>query len=371
MAERLKETVRYADLTDYDYPRCSHNGFYSDCANDFVRKNRLSGSKEQMVTDMLFSGHLHYLKMTGEPEACELWERTLRDFENCNTHICLPDDPEQWITDEERDFYIESGDVNKVMPRIKQAIKEIPPRMTLSVKHRSMEIIQFWEWWEGKVMIVTAHRRGQLQTQGGEQINMERIKKDQQYRNRFRDDQIDLLAGTCWAGASHGIELDPDPKQESDHFMAGFRLLSGRGNDKDYEDSVNRAGMIAFTYLLFMSRPAEDVHVSRDPNWTPKKLHKKQIRRGVVEQKEPQKIRLYVPKRRVITDPDAVLTESSTGSKQQEHERQGHWRTYRDGRRIWIETYTAGDNRLGTKLRPKVIEIVPRRKDYSHKQAPK
>ena len=361
--------IRYPTIPDYDYPRCSHNGFFAECKNDMTRRVKLSGSKSDMVQQVLFTGHLHYLNVTGELEASSVWERQLEDYgRKCHAHICLPDDPEQWISEQERALYVENKKMEPIWNRLEPVVNSLPQRMTLSVKKKSMRILQFWEWWEGSIVIITAHRRDSLERADGTSINLERLKKDERYRNTFNPDQLDLLASGCWAGMSHGIEIQPS--NETNSLMTAFPLLKTKaGNDKNYTDSVDRAAMIAVIYLLFMSREPEDFHISRDPNWRPKKLTKKQRRKNMVAEPEPQKIRLYVPKRRVVTDPDAVLTESSkVGSKQKEHERDGHWRRYQNGTKIWIDKYTAGDAKLGSNINQnRIIEIVPRRKQQKIK----
>jgi hypothetical protein len=68
-------------------------------------------------------------------------------------------------------------------------------------------------------------------------------------------------------------------------------------------------------------------------------------------------VRLYKPAVKTIPPVDHVP--EPTGVKQLEHERIGHWRHYKNGRRIWIKSYKAGNPELGSTInKAKTIEVV-------------
>lgn len=347
---------------DYDYPRCTHNGFYAECVNDMRRENKLRGTREEKADALLFAGHLQYLQAIGETQALGIWNATLEDFAKCGSHVCLPDDPTQWLNAEELEMWHERSRLEVVRERIKPVLDNLPKRMTISCKVGGTRVLQLWELWEGTPVLVTAHRRDKVELADGTEVNDNRIKKDVRYRATFEEERLEDLASMCWCGMTRGLDIDRDG---DNHLMKAFPLFEKNKIDEQLEtEALNTASGVAVCYMLFMSREPEEVHVSRDPNWSPTPLPKKQRKQGKEPEREPQKIRIYVPKRKIISDPYAVLTEnSSVGSKQMEHSREGHWRTYKDGRRIWIDTYTAGDPTLGTKLdTPRIVEIVPRRR---------
>ena len=358
MKRKLKDPTHE---NDFDYPRCSHDGYFSECFNDMHRHNKIQGNREEQAGSLLFGGHLQYLKATQQFQTWELWRNMLKEFKSCQSHVCLPDDPTQWFNEDERAMWAtpSSEGLEAARERLALAVPGIPSRMTLSCNINGMKILQLWDTWRGYPVVITAHRRGALVDMQGVPVNEVKLKTDRFYREQFDPAYMDALASMCWCSMTYGLDLKPD---KDTHLLQAFPIEEDADSEAAGE-AINTASTLVAAYLFFMSRAAEEVHVSRDPNWKGTKMSKKHRRQGKIPEPQPQKVRLYVPKRKIINDPMAVLTtNSNAGAKQMEHKREGHWRTYRDGRRIWIDTYTAGDAKLGSKLNtPRVVEIVPRR----------
>lgn len=61
----------------------------------------------------------------------------------------------------------------------------------------------------------------------------------------------------------------------------------------------------------------------------------------------------------IIRDPDIVCAAADNGGggwKQPLHERRGHYREYKSGKRVWIKSYTAGNEEYGTRVHDYVFE---------------
>lgn len=343
-------------------PYCSHDGFFSECYDDMYRKAPKFKDKNSAK---LMAGHLAHLKMHGETTAARRFSRTL-DYarDNASMHYTLPDNPQKYLTTEEQQWMVSGFIDNRVTSDF--LLRQLPPVCTINLIDFDMCLCFVVIRTGSKVSVSAFSRYPQnslMESRNGNYgigLDLDRCKHDEKYfSNHLQEFDVDTLSGGIWTSSDFEIDYDGGKLTRYTYDDTVTCDLNEIFGDQQFPP-VERC-LAAFVAL--MSRPAEEIHVEADPNFVPKPLTKKQRKQGKAEHKRPTKIRLYVPKRKFITDGLPNVGEGSgNGSRQIEHRRQGHWRTYRSGKRVFVDSYVAGDRNLGSNVdQEKIVEVVPRR----------
>lgn len=336
-------------------PYTSHNGFFSEFYNDIRHKNRITGSRQEKAKKILFTGHLQHLKsIKCFKDAKHLEEITNAFKEKAGAHYCLPDNIFEIIDEEEV-----GGDIEIFAPF---------EYFTISYVGKSKKMLLFCLR-ENNYITVYPCNIGTLQ-EGARGIiefqanigtkELQKLKEVALALPLGNDEKSSVADFVSWVACSHCVRIFDDGKIDSHYWLEERRGIDP-SHEKQWKKSINEvvAHMCAFFYLF--NRPAEEIQYEyeADPDWKENPITKRDRKKGKLQEQKPTKVRLYLPKRKHV---GVNQEESERTQQQQQHKRSGHYRHYKNGRKIWIDSYIAGNPELGTKVhQPKTIEIVPRR----------
>lgn len=345
-------------------PYCSHNGFFSQCYNDIHKRV----SKKVLGQNASLAGHLQYLQAVGAKQDAKhlkgLFESMRREAED---HYCLPDNVMQHMTEEDRQSY--DGERTYV---------HLPARtFTLSHQRRGLcELFLFTPADDGTndllvfpmnlVQLTHFIDHGLLTREQAEEAMA--LKSPDALTKALGRYLSPLQVATMASWVSNTIAGRIPQGGWPEVYDWSLELLDIKGRNThptQRQAAAERLFEVMACFGALLARPTEYRQFEYDPDYVPKKASytAKRKNKHLMDEVKPRKIRRYVPKR-VYEASDAPLATPgpSTGSKQMEHRRKRHKRTYKNGRTIWIDSYVAGDPALGSRVKvADTIELIPRR----------
>lgn len=351
-------------------PYCSHNGYFAEMYNNMhIRTGKKAPPFHKLVT-----GHIQYLQMMGCKGDAKNVRNLLRETERqADAHYCLPDNIMDFIEDFVSKFeesFMPPGFMEPHHCFTISALREDCKMLILVVPEADGSMLYF-PFNIVKPSAVIKKVRWNHDESGvsrdPDSFPLDTIRKGikMDYANMLAEAKVtpELLAGlTNWSCNTFAFKHAPG---SGDLEVREWMIERNAIEEQDI-DAVKRAMAVAAGVITqwawMMARPAQEVQWDHDPDWVAPKVSYTEQRKGKIKEPKPRKLRLYVPKqiRPKVDNPDHVPV--PTGAKQYQHTRAGYERTLRNGRKIWIDSYTAGDPSLGSTVgKANTIELVPRR----------
>lgn len=323
-------------------PYCSHNGFFSEMYGNIRHKEKRIKTKDQM----LYTGHLNFLRLTGcNKDAYNLNKITEMFRDKAKAHYCLPDNIFDFFEGiKEMDFDPFS------LPQ---------DMMTISFNTKAQNFLIMIMRERNKTLVFPMNKRKiiseyrKLPEEENRKELIKTIKERSSLENEFASSMVTWVACTfCMEFGENGLTIREWLPQRMRHEE---NEIQKNNKTKAITSVLAHLGM----WSEMFARPPEEVQFDYDPDWVPTKISSKNRKKGKIQEQKPIKVRLYLPKqKRISVDSD----ESEERGSQMQHMRSGHWRHYKNGRKIWIHSYVAGDAEKGTTINtPKTIEVFPRR----------
>lgn len=310
-----------------EQPYTSHRGFFADAYND-IRKS----SKRDSMKDALLNGLLHYLKSFGCNNDAREVEGLTESFSNaCTRHYCLPDNIAEFLSNDECKTFAASASLN------------IWPSALFTLSHRSSHGIDLM------FMFYTSCC--------GQHISV--LYRANEYSDIANEPPETQKAMRRWTAPDFRFDI-LDGKVKAQDWMTERTEKKIDLSSAVCEPNLAFAVAVATIgrFLTLMNRPDRERETFDPKDFKPAKKSKSQIKRGEIREQRPTFFRLYKPRTRWVA-PEGHEAKPS-GAKLIEHRRSGHFRTYKNGRRIWIPTYTAGDPSVGSNIgKAKTIEVMP------------
>lgn len=308
-------------MTDTNY--ASHNGYTAEAYNCMTRPKR--GRHSEDIPALI------YLKLRGYKQDHELLTAVCYKLQKCKNNFVLPD--------------------RVVTPaNVESMTKEVA-----IAKENGMDLNQ-WPFDHQTISFFNGITKTQqlMYIERGESGNMlvfGMVKPTREHYETFaaayaqsnyqRDTLIWVPNTVCGTFSSPDIvELGPF---SIDRFEAG--------DVEDFEtgrDNFELMANVCQYFLAVLHRPDELVKVDYDINHKAPKLNHTKKRKGMIAELPAKKVRLYKPNRRL--DYPLIGEPIETAVKMLQHRRRGHYRTLRNGRRVWVRDCIAGDPMLGSTI---------------------
>lgn len=357
-------------------PHCSHDGFFAECYNDMLRRTKKKSKRDP--NKLLLTGHVDYLHNIGcKRDAAHVHDLLKQQRRHAMQHVCLPDGVYDTLREEER-VEIKDGSLpleHFRFPYRHMTISHYDPKTHVSHLYHvvpadpASEVVYIFPM---SIVSITRYlnvdQLAQMNMQMPAGATVEHAMRSPSFRaaslpylGQLAMEPEDLASIYCWSSNTFALELKPASGEFNVREWMVERNKIEPPEQGPYQRAVVAALKDLMSYAALMLRPAEEVHAEIDPNWVPKERPTyTQKRQGAIETPPPRKLRVYVPKRVVV---GIQGSSHAAHAPQKEHVRSGHWRTYKSGHRVWVDSYVAGDPKRGSTVRElaKTIELVPRR----------
>lgn len=348
-------------------PYCSHNGFFTECTNDMHRPMKMKkGFRHDEGERAIFAGHLAYLKKLGCKEDATHLKRMLDEAQKTHAHFVLPDNVTSFLD--------------------LKAMGEMDIKMLARWPHEQQTVSWLDQGIRQMVYVTREKSRWTQDDDGPVFIAYPMSKIDTTYfadtfpgwdlptnptyqqvmSNKVVQEKlsIDNMAGLLsWTPNTFCARLTEQGLQVHDWQIESEVFVRSPQNEASRKLAMDQVSRLIATFLYLWHQPATDAQWDYDPDWVSDKATYTDKRKyGFKDSVRPTKVRLYVPRlNRPTVAPDPNHKPDPRGPQQQ-HIRSGHWRHYKNGRRVWINNYVAGDPSVGSLItQPKTIELVPRR----------
>lgn len=342
--------------------KCSHTGYFSECYNDLYRR-----TKNDHPVAILTSGHFQYLTNIQQiPHMRDMSAIMNHVKTRAKVHICLPDNLVNKLGFDSEEMYTKFREYFKGDRATKL------PYETFTIS----------SLWEGHKRLIVVTNNGGASTATAfikcspkhlpdsplPVFDVEKAKSDVAYVKKLvksveeeefesNPEKVFDAISTCTSWSAYSFKLSLERRGWGVVPSLNRAYTPSVATLKEVKQIMSLLG----SYVHLASLPSHVVEAYVDPSHNPQPITKKQRRQGIAAEPQATKLNILLPSqvKQSIRNPSG-----ETGVHQKEHERSGHWRTYKSGKKIWINTYKAGDKDLGSNVTPpkkKVVEVFPRK----------